>query len=32
VIPVFIDDMTIAAKSKAEIQQVKGELAKHFKL
>ena len=32
VIPVFIDDMTIAAKSKAEIDRVKDDLQTHFKL
>src|SRR3984957_10722802 len=32
VIPVFIDDMTIAAKSKAEIDRVKDDLRTHFKL
>lgn len=32
IIPVFIDDMTIAAKSKADIQKVKEELKSHFKL
>ena len=32
IIPVFIDDMTIAAKSGAKIQEVKDELKKHFKL
>jgi hypothetical protein len=32
IIPVFIDDMTIAAKSKQEIQKVKDDLRKHFKL
>ena len=32
VIPVFIDDMTIAAKSKAKIDRVKDDLQTHFKL
>jgi Reverse transcriptase (RNA-dependent DNA polymerase) len=32
IIPVFIDDMTIAARSKEAIQQVKDDLRKHFKL
>jgi hypothetical protein len=32
IIPVFIDDMTIAAKSSEEIQKVKDELKAHFKL
>jgi hypothetical protein len=32
IIPVFIDDMTIAAKSGTKIQEVKDELKKHFKL
>lgn len=32
IIPVFIDDMTIAAKSKAEVDRVKLELKSHFKL
>lgn len=32
IIPVFIDDMTIAAKSKSDIQKVKDELKRHFKL
>jgi hypothetical protein len=32
IIPVFIDDMTIAAKSKDDISQVKDELCSHFKL
>jgi hypothetical protein len=32
IIPVFVDDMTIAAKSKSAIQQVKDDLRKHFKL
>jgi hypothetical protein len=32
IIPVFIDDMTIAAKTKEEIAQVKDELKAHFKL
>jgi hypothetical protein len=32
IIPVFIDDMTIAAKSKQEIQQIKNDLKAHFKL
>jgi hypothetical protein len=32
IVPVFIDDMTFASKSKAEIQKVKKELGTHFKL
>jgi transposase InsO family protein len=32
IIPVFIDDMTIAARSKEAIQKVKDDLRKHFKL
>ena len=32
IIPVFIDDMTIVAKSKEAIQKVKDDLKKHFKL
>ena len=32
IIPVFIDDMTIAAKSMEAIEEVKSELRKHFKL
>ena len=32
IIPVFVDDMTIAAKSKEAIQKVKDELREHFKL
>ena len=32
IVPVFIDDMTIAAKSMAAIEDVKSELRKHFKL
>jgi hypothetical protein len=32
IIPVFVDDMTIASKSKAAIQHVKDELKKRFKL
>ena len=32
IVPVFIDDMTIAAKSKEAIQRVKNDLKKHFKL
>jgi hypothetical protein len=32
IIPVFIDDMTFASKSKSEIQKVKDELSTHFKL
>lgn len=32
IIPVFVDDMTIAAKSKAEIEKVKDELKRRFKL
>jgi hypothetical protein len=32
IIPVFIDDMTIAAKSKQDIQKVKNDLKAHFKL
>ena len=32
IIPVFIDDMTIAARSKEAIQRVKDDLRKHFKL
>lgn len=32
IIPVFIDDMTIATKSKEDSQRVKEELKKHFKL
>jgi hypothetical protein len=32
IIPVFIDDMTIAAKSKQAIQKVKDDLRAHFKL
>ena len=32
IIPVFIDHMTIAAKSKSDIDQIKGELRRHFKL
>ena len=32
IIPVFVDDMTIAAKDKSSIQWVKDELAKRFKL
>ena len=31
-IPVFIDDMTIAAKSQSEIDRIKSELKTHFKL
>ena len=32
IIPVFIDDMTIAAKSKQDVQKVKDDLKAHFKL
>lgn len=32
IVPVFIDDMTIAAKSTEEVQQVKNDLRAHFKL
>ena len=32
IIPVYVDDMTIAAKSKEQYQFVRDELAKHFKL
>ena len=32
IIPVFVDDMTIAAKDKSSIAWVKSELAKRFKL
>ncbi|TFY64067.1 hypothetical protein EVJ58_g2864 [Rhodofomes roseus] len=32
IIPVFVDDITIAAKSKAAIQRVKDDLRMHFKL
>jgi hypothetical protein len=32
IVPVFVDDMTIAAKSKDDIMFVKEELKKHFKL
>jgi len=32
IIPVFIDDVTFAVKSKSEIQKVKDELSTHFKL
>lgn len=32
IIPVYVDDMTIAAKSKADCIRVRDELAKHFKL
>ena len=32
IIPVFVDDMTLASKSKDAIQHVKAELKQHFKL
>ena len=32
IIPVFVDDITIAGKDKAAIQRVKDDLRKHFKL
>ena len=32
IIPVFVDDITIAGKDKAAIQRVKDDLCKHFKL
>jgi hypothetical protein len=32
IIPVFVDDITLASKSKTKIQDIKQELAKHFKL
>jgi len=32
IVPVFIDDMTIAARTKKAIQEVKDDLRKHFKL
>ena len=32
IIPVFVDDITIAGKNKAAIQQVKDDLRRHFKL
>ena len=32
IIPVYVDDMTIAAKSKEQYLWVKAELEKHFKL
>ena len=32
IIPVFVDDITLAGKSKAAIQRVKDDLRKHFKL
>ena len=32
IIPVYVDDMTIAAKSREQYQFVRDELAKHFKL
>jgi hypothetical protein len=32
ILPVFVDDMTIASKSKAAIQKVKDDLKKHFKI
>ena len=32
IIPVFVDDITLAGKSKAAIQRVKDDLCKHFKL
>ena len=32
IIPVFVDDITLAGKSKAAIQRVKDDLHKHFKL
>jgi hypothetical protein len=32
IVPVFVDDITLASKSKSKIQDIKCELAKHFKL
>jgi transposase InsO family protein len=32
IVPVFVDDITLASKSKAKIQMLKALLAKHFKL
>jgi hypothetical protein len=32
IVPVFVDDITLASKSKTKIQDIKRELAKHFKL
>ena len=32
IIPVYVDDMTIAVKSKQQYESVRDELAKHFKL
>jgi hypothetical protein len=32
IVPVFVDDITLACKSKAKIQMLKALLAKHFKL
>src|ERR1700749_1553965 len=31
IVPVFVDDMTLASKAKKAIQNVKDELSKHFK-
>jgi hypothetical protein len=32
IVPVFVDDITLASKSRTKIQDIKRELAKHFKL
>jgi hypothetical protein len=32
IVPVFVDDITLASKSKTKIQDIKQELAKHFEL
>jgi transposase InsO family protein len=32
IVPVFVDDITLASKSKTKIQDIKQELAQHFKL
>jgi hypothetical protein len=32
IVPVFVDEITLASKSKTKIQHIKRELAKHFKL